>query len=279
MSYSAALDSAHGRVRPAADAERDDHPRPLAQAGAGGARGDGIKGNYVRATIRSPLLNPSSVRRAEEHAVARGLPLARHLQPAQAGEAGPADQGPAGNASSRSSRQVNLRYAAVQEPDGLRRAEDRLADQRGGDAAQDLPKAASVIYNRLRLGWTSGSTRRSPTRPATTARSLRSDLHSSSPWNTTNHLGLPPTPIDSPDLAGDQRRRAPGAHRLPVLHQQGLRQRRAALHRRATSSSCVGPTTGTRRSPRRPRTTVTPSSAEADDEVDRCSCRREAGKP
>jgi UPF0755 protein len=27
------------------------------------------------------------------------------------------------------------------------------------------------------------------------------DLRSKSPWNTTNHPGLPPTPIDNPDLS------------------------------------------------------------------------------
>jgi UPF0755 protein len=73
------------------------------------------------------------------------------------------------------------------------------------ETAHDRPLIASVIYNRLRLGmplqidatvrYASGNY----TRPITT-----SQLHSSSPWNTYVHKGLPPTPIDSPGLASIQ---------------------------------------------------------------------------
>jgi uncharacterized YceG family protein len=66
----------------------------------------------------------------------------------------------------------------------------------------DRPLIASVIYNRLRLGMPLGidATVRyavnNYTSPLTD-----SQLNSSSPYNTRNHTGLPPTPIDNPSLA------------------------------------------------------------------------------
>jgi len=69
----------------------------------------------------------------------------------------------------------------------------------------DRPLIASVIYNRLRLGMplqidaTVRYAVDNYTSPITV-----SQLHSSSPWNTYVHTGLPPTPIDSPGLASIQ---------------------------------------------------------------------------
>jgi UPF0755 protein len=69
----------------------------------------------------------------------------------------------------------------------------------------DRPLVASVIYNRLADGMLLGldSTTQYATgnftRPLTV-----SQLHSSSPFNTRTHAGLPPTPIDNPGLASMQ---------------------------------------------------------------------------
>jgi UPF0755 protein len=69
----------------------------------------------------------------------------------------------------------------------------------------DRPLVASVIYNRLSDGMLLGldSTTQYATgnftRPLTV-----SQLHSSSPFNTRTHPGLPPTPIDNPGLASMQ---------------------------------------------------------------------------
>jgi UPF0755 protein len=69
-------------------------------------------------------------------------------------------------------------------------------------SARDRPLVASVVYNRLAAGMElqfDSTTRYATgnyTRPITV-----SELHSPSPWNTHTHLGLPPTPIDSPGLA------------------------------------------------------------------------------
>jgi len=65
----------------------------------------------------------------------------------------------------------------------------------------DGPKVASVIYNRLREGMDLGMD--STVEYATgnyTGNLTVADLNSPSPWNTRNHRGLPPTPIDSPSL-------------------------------------------------------------------------------
>jgi UPF0755 protein len=64
------------------------------------------------------------------------------------------------------------------------------------------PLIASVIYNRLadhmmlQFDTTTQYATGNYTKPLTV-----SQLHSSSPWNTHTHFGLPPTPIDSPGLA------------------------------------------------------------------------------
>jgi UPF0755 protein len=71
--------------------------------------------------------------------------------------------------------------------------------------AHDQPLIASVIYNRLRLGMPlqlDATTRYATgnySKPLT-----RSQLNSRSPYNTRNHKGLPPTPIDNPGLAAIQ---------------------------------------------------------------------------
>ena len=71
--------------------------------------------------------------------------------------------------------------------------------------AHDQPLIASVIYNRLARGMPlqlDATTRYATgnyTKPLT-----QSQLNSRSPYNTRNHKGLPPTPIDNPGLAAIQ---------------------------------------------------------------------------
>jgi peptidoglycan lytic transglycosylase G len=71
--------------------------------------------------------------------------------------------------------------------------------------AHDQPLVASVVYNRLALGMPLQLD--STTRYATgnyTKPLTQSELNSPSPYNTRNHKGLPPTPIDNPGLAAIQ---------------------------------------------------------------------------
>jgi UPF0755 protein len=68
--------------------------------------------------------------------------------------------------------------------------------------AHDEPLVASVVYNRLALGMPLQLD--STTRYATgnyTEPLTQAQLNSPSPYNTRNHKGLPPTPIDNPGLA------------------------------------------------------------------------------
>jgi uncharacterized YceG family protein len=76
-----------------------------------------------------------------------------------------------------------------------------------GEAATSKDRAlvASVIYNRLRLHMPLQID--ATVRYATgnyTSPITQSELHSTSPWNTYTHPGLPPTPIDGPSLASLQ---------------------------------------------------------------------------
>lgn len=77
--------------------------------------------------------------------------------------------------------------------------------QAEAQAPRDFPLVASVVYNRLKdnMRLEFDSTTRYATgnynHPLTV-----SQLHSHSPWNTHTHSGLPPTPINNPDLAAIQ---------------------------------------------------------------------------
>ncbi|HXY84070.1 MAG TPA: endolytic transglycosylase MltG [Gaiellaceae bacterium] len=70
----------------------------------------------------------------------------------------------------------------------------------------ERPLVAAVIYNRLhdRMPLGIDSTLRYGLDIPPTQSILESQLHSSSPYNTRNHLGLPPTPIANPGLASMQ---------------------------------------------------------------------------
>jgi UPF0755 protein len=73
-------------------------------------------------------------------------------------------------------------------------------------AARERRLIAAVIYNRLRRGMPLGidATIRYGRDVPGTEPLRRSDLESSSPYNTRRRLGLPPTPISNPGLASIQ---------------------------------------------------------------------------
>ncbi|MEA2212243.1 MAG: hypothetical protein QOF83_2191 [Solirubrobacteraceae bacterium] len=100
---------------------------------------------------------------------------------------------------------LNLRYAArkhLTPYDVLKIASLIEAET---PTAHDRPLVASVIYNRLADGMPLGldSTTQYATGNFTKPLTV-SQLHSSSPYNTRTHTGLPPTPIDNPGLASMQ---------------------------------------------------------------------------
>ncbi|HZC29284.1 MAG TPA: endolytic transglycosylase MltG, partial [Gaiellaceae bacterium] len=73
-------------------------------------------------------------------------------------------------------------------------------------APDERPLVAAVIYNRLRKGMPLAidATLRYGLNIPPTESIHESQLQSNSPYNTRNHVGLPPTPIASPGLASMQ---------------------------------------------------------------------------
>jgi UPF0755 protein len=160
----------------------------------------GIKGNYVRATLRSKLLDPTEYGAPANTPTLEGFlwPDTYNLRRPVKIEDLIADQL---TTFKREIASVNLSYAKSKNLtayDVLKIA-SLIAEE--SFKPSDGPKVASVIYNRLREGMDLGldSTVSYATNNYGTLTDR--DLASKSPWNTTNHVGLPPTPIDSPDLA------------------------------------------------------------------------------
>jgi len=78
--------------------------------------------------------------------------------------------------------------------------------EREAQVPSERAKIAAVIYNRLHAGMPlqiDATTRYGLHVPPTQALT-ESQLHSDNPYNTRNHLGLPPTPISNPGLAAMQ---------------------------------------------------------------------------
>jgi UPF0755 protein len=66
----------------------------------------------------------------------------------------------------------------------------------------DFPKVARVVYNRLRIGMKLQlDSTLNYVLPHRKGHLSNADTHNPSPYNTYEHLGLPPTPIDNPGAA------------------------------------------------------------------------------
>jgi len=163
----------------------------------------GIRGNYVKATVSSPLLDPTQYGAPANTPSLEGFlwPDTYNLQRPVKINALVTDQL---MAFKQHFAQVNLGYAKSKNLtayDVLKIASLLTEESmKPGDA----PKVASVIYNRLRLGIELGLDSTVAYATGNYGNLTERDLHSRSPWNTTNHQGLPPTPIDSPDIAAIQ---------------------------------------------------------------------------
>lgn len=103
-------------------------------------------------------------------------------------------------------RKVDLRYARSKNltPYDVLVIASMIEEETVAPAERRL--VAAVIYNRLRLGMPLGidATIRYGRDVPGTEPLRRSDLESSSPYNTRRRLGLPPTPISNPGLASIQ---------------------------------------------------------------------------
>ena len=168
-------------------------------------RQQGIKGNYVALTRRSKLLNPTHYGAPKSTPDLEGFlfpdtfrlrkPVKlKVLVAAQLTDFkhrfGQLNLSPAEHAKHLTAYQLLIVASLIE-----------------GEAAtqSDRDKVASVIYNRLRdhmplqLDATTRYATGNYTKPLTDAQ-----LNSRSPYNTRNHAGLPPTPINSPGLSALQ---------------------------------------------------------------------------
>ncbi|HTX44873.1 MAG TPA: endolytic transglycosylase MltG, partial [Solirubrobacteraceae bacterium] len=164
----------------------------------------GIKGSYVDATRHSPLLNPVKYGAPRKTPMLEGFLFPSTYQlfdPVKISQLVAKQL----QAFKQNFATINFGYAKrhhLTPYDVL-----IIASMIEGEAAteQDRRYVASVIYNRLRDGMPlqlDATTRYATgnyTEPLT-----ESQLNSHSPYNTRNHLGLPPTPIDNPSLASMQ---------------------------------------------------------------------------
>lgn len=161
---------------------------------------DGISGNYLAATRSSSLLDP------RRYGAPRHIPsLEGFLWPDTYLLTRPLKLSDLVRAQLTQFKQqfgqVNLGYAKSKNLTGYDVL--KIASLISGEAMRrrDQPLVASVIYNRLRDGMTLGLDSTVAYATGNYGTLSERDLRSSSPWNTLNHHGLPPTPIDSPALA------------------------------------------------------------------------------
>jgi uncharacterized YceG family protein len=204
MSYSAVL-SKLTTVPPAARTSpltiAEGHTRQYVSALL---RRQGIKGNYLAATRRSPLLSPQAYGAPRSVSTLEGF-----LFPDTFRLVDPIKVSALVDDQLRDFKQrlagVDLSYARSKHLTAYDVLTIASMIEAEAAAPRDRPLIASVIYNRLADGMMLqfDSTTRYATGNFTGALTV-SQLHSPSPYNTHTHLGLPPTPIDSPGLAAIQ---------------------------------------------------------------------------
>jgi UPF0755 protein len=160
----------------------------------------GIKGNYVRATIRSSLLDPRLYGAPKHTPTLEGFlwPDTYNLRKPVKLSRLVADQL---KRFKQEFARVKLGYAKSKNLTGYDVLKIASLISEEAEIPKDLPRAAAVIYNRLRLNMDLGLDSTVAYATGNYGTLTEKDLHSRSRWNTTNHPGLPPTPIDSPDLA------------------------------------------------------------------------------
>jgi UPF0755 protein len=160
----------------------------------------GLRGNYMRASLRSPGLNP------RDYDAPRGASLEGFLFPAtyefKKGRRVRALVNEQVGHFKRNFEKVDLRFAKRKNLTAYDVLIIASLIEREAMVAKERPLIASVIYNRLSDGIPLGidATVRFVTN--NWKRPLRqSELANPSPYNTRVHAGLPPGPIGNPGLA------------------------------------------------------------------------------
>jgi UPF0755 protein len=161
---------------------------------------DGIKGNYLKATKKSKILNPAQyggkgAKNLEGFLFPDTWELKTKEPVSHLVELQLADF-------KKKIKKVNMKYANSKNLTIYDVVTIASMIEREASVPKQRKLVASVIYNRLHEGMTLGidSTIRFATgnyeKPLT-----ESELESESPYNTRTHAGLPPGPINSPGLA------------------------------------------------------------------------------
>ena len=160
----------------------------------------GLDGNYMRATRRSPVLDPRDYRargaRSLEgflfpatYELKKGQPVSRLVERQL-------------EAFKRNFDEVDLRYARSKNLTPYDVLIIASMVEREAQVARERRLVASVIYNRLRRGMPLGIDATIRYALNQWNRPLRqSELATSSPYNTRTNPGLPPGPIGNPGLA------------------------------------------------------------------------------
>jgi UPF0755 protein len=161
---------------------------------------DGLDGNYLRATRRSPLLDPRDYRARRARSLEGFLfPATYELKKGQGVSRLVERQL---RAFERNFDEVDLRYARGKNLTPYDVLIIASMVEREAQVARERPLVASVIYNRLRQGIPLGI-------DATIRYALnqwnkplrQSELATPSPFNTRTTAGLPPGPIGNPGVA------------------------------------------------------------------------------
>jgi UPF0755 protein len=161
---------------------------------------EGVKGSYLKDTVTVPGFSPSAYGAPKHPVSLEGFlyPDTYELRPPLSIPALVADQLAQFK---REMATVDFRYAESKNLTPYDVLKIASLEEAEAFTPADLPRVASVIYNRLRDGMSLGlDTTVAYIFNNYSGNLTNAQLASKSPWNTTNHLGLPPTPIDSPSI-------------------------------------------------------------------------------
>lgn len=163
-------------------------------------RAQGIRGNYLALTRHSSLLNPAAYGAPRRTPYLEGFlfPDTYQLRKPVDMRALVADQLVTFK---RKWAAVDLRYAHAHHVTPYQVLIVASLVEAEATTTHDRPLVAAVIYNRLKAGMFLGfDTTVAYATGDYSGNLTQTELDTRSPWNTTNHKGLPPTPIDNPSL-------------------------------------------------------------------------------
>jgi UPF0755 protein len=160
----------------------------------------GVKGSYVRASARSPKLDP------HRYGAPRGATLEGFLFPAtyelKRGASARTLVGKQADAFKLNFAKVGMSYARKKNLTRFDIVTIASMVEREASLERERPLIAAVIYNRLKQGIPLGIDATIRFATGNWSRPLRvSELKINSRYNTRTHQGLPPGPIGNPGLA------------------------------------------------------------------------------